>query len=98
MTLGDPTALIQFGVLGVILMLLLFGYIWAKPSVDRIIADKEKAEAQRDAMLELQQTQVIPLLTQVVPLLTDVKDKMIPGLVEVSRQVEELRRESQRTS
>lgn len=73
---GDPTALIQFGVLGVILMLVLFGFLWAKPSVDRIIADKEKAENQRDALMETFQNQVIPFLSEV-------KDHVVPGINKV---------------
>jgi hypothetical protein len=70
---GDPTSLIQFGVLGVILMLVLFGFLWAKPSVDRLIADKEKAEQQRDDLMETFQTQVIPVLAEV-------KDRVVPGI------------------
>lgn len=59
---GDPTDLIQFGVVGVILMLILFGFLWAKPAVDRLIADKERAEAQRDALVETYQKEIIPVL------------------------------------
>lgn len=81
---ADPTQLIQFGVLGIILMLILVGWLWAKPSVDRLIADKERAEAQRDALVEIYQGEVIPALkdwndrvdrisTEVVPVLTEVK-------------------------
>lgn len=81
---ADPTELIQFGVLGVILALILFGWLWAKPSVDRLIADKERAETQRDALVDIYQGEVIPALkdwndrvdriaTEVVPVLTEVK-------------------------
>jgi hypothetical protein len=81
---ADPTQLIQFGVLGIILALILVGWLWAKPSVDRLIEDKERAEAQRDALVEVYQSDVIPALkdwndrvdritSEVVPVLTEVK-------------------------
>ena len=67
--MSDPTALVQFGVLGVILMLVLFGYLWAKPAVDEIKAQvitertgRERAEAQRDSLIETYQTEVLPTL------------------------------------
>lgn len=61
---GDPIDLVQFGVLGVVLALFLVGWAWAKPAVDRLIADKERAEAQRDALIEAYQTSIIPALTE----------------------------------
>lgn len=67
--MGDPTDLIQFGVLGVILMLVLMGFLWPKPSVEEIKAQvvvertaKEKAEGQRDALIETYQKEIIPAM------------------------------------
>lgn len=82
----DPTSLIQFGVLGIILMLVLFGFLWAKPSVDRLIKDKEAAEKQRDDLLSVYQTQVIPVLTEV-------KDHVVPGLRDVMEGQRQIRDE-----
>jgi hypothetical protein len=63
-------------VIGIILLLSLFGYIWFKPSIDRLIADKEKAETQRDALVAVYETQVIPVLS-------DVQHKVLPALTEL---------------
>lgn len=72
----DLTSLIQYGVLGVVLILVLFGYLWAKPSVDRVLEDKAKVEKQRDDLLDLYQNEVIPVLREV-------KDHVVPGLNKV---------------
>lgn len=82
---ADPTALIQFGILGIIVALILFGWLWAKPSVDRIIRDKERAEEQRDQMIDIYQKQVIPVLN-------DVQDKLIPMLTTVQYELRDLNR------
>lgn len=58
----SPVDLVQFGVLGVIVTLILFGWLWAKPAVDRLAKDKERAEAQRDALIDVYQREVIPAL------------------------------------
>lgn len=47
---------------GSVVMLALLGYVWFKPGVDRLVADKEKAEAQRDALIEAYQEEIIPAL------------------------------------
>ena len=67
--MGDATSLVQFGVLGVMLMLFAVGIFWTKPAVEEIKAQvliertaKEKAEGQRDALIETYQTEIIPTL------------------------------------
>jgi hypothetical protein len=60
-------------VIGIVLLLSLFGYIWFKPSIDRLIADKEKAEAQRDALVDIYETKVIPVLS-------DVQARILPAM------------------
>lgn len=52
-------------VIGLVLVLSLFGWIEFKPSVSRLVADKERAEAQRDALVQQFQDDVIPVLTEV---------------------------------
>lgn len=76
---GTPFDLVQFGVLGIILMLVLFGFLWAKPSVDRIIKDKERAEAQRDAMIETYEEKIIPLLADLNLRLLEITGSKPPG-------------------
>lgn len=81
---SDPTSLIQFGVLGVIIMLILFGFLWAKPSVDQLKADKSKAEADRDALVDLYQTQIIPVLAEV-------NRAVIPAIAQIQQDLHEIR-------
>lgn len=56
--------LLRYGFPGLCIIGLLTGLLWAKPAVERIIKDKEAAEAQRDRMLEAYETKIIPALAQ----------------------------------
>ena len=65
----DPVTWVNFGVLGLIVLGLLTGWLWAKPAVDRLekekdraIAEREKADAQRDAMAQVLQDRLIPVV------------------------------------
>lgn len=65
----DPTQLVNFGVLGIIIALAAIGWIWFKPGIDKIteekdraIAEREKAEAQRDAMAQVLQEKLLPVV------------------------------------
>lgn len=58
---------------------------------DRLIAEKTKAEEQRDAALKIAQEQIVPLLTSFVA----TSQSLIPLLQELVRR-KELRRASQR--
>lgn len=58
--------LLRYGILGVILVLVLLGWIWPRPSVDRLIQDKERAESQRDALLKVYQEEIMPTLLRSV--------------------------------
>lgn len=67
--LGDIAAYVNFGVLGLVVLSLLTGWLWTKPSVDRLekerdraIAEREKAEAQRDAMAQVLQDRLLPVV------------------------------------
>jgi hypothetical protein len=48
----DPTSLIQFGVLGVLLALILAGFLWAKPAVDALKERLRRAEELIDTTLK----------------------------------------------
>jgi hypothetical protein len=91
---GDiVTYILSFGVLGIAAVLFGLGYIVPKNAVDRaradlvkenerLIAEKNKAEEQRDAALGIAQTQIVPLLTSfvattsaLIPLLQDLVRK-----------------------
>lgn len=77
---------VQYGVLGLIVIGFLLGLIWAKPAVDRLIKDKEAAEAQRDALIKTYEEQVIPLLREV-------DQKVVPAITELATAVRDLRRD-----
>lgn len=88
--LGETAApsfdyLLNFGVLGLVMLALLTGFLWPKPAVERVMKDKEAAEAQRDAMLDVYEERIIPLLSEV-------QSKMIPAMTELAGKVSELER------
>lgn len=86
----------NFGVLGLLILAIFFGWIWAKPAVDalrtgkdeaianliaerdRLIQERDDAEAQRDAAIAIAQDKIVPLLISftttagtLIPLLQD---------------------------
>lgn len=54
--------LLTYGPLGLVLVLILLGFLEPKGSVDRLAKDKARAEEQRDEMTRFIQEQVIPTL------------------------------------
>lgn len=73
-------------VLGVVVLLVLLGWLWAKPAVDGLKADKERAEAQRDALIEAYQSEIIPALRDAnagAARLVQVVEEVRPLMVEV---------------
>jgi hypothetical protein len=67
--LSDVTTWVNFGVLGLVVLSLLTGWLWAKPSVDRLQAEKDRAvkerehaDAQRDAMATVLQEKLLPVV------------------------------------
>jgi hypothetical protein len=58
----NPLTLLNFGVLGILVALLLFGWLWPKHAVDDLKKDKEKAEERSDAMIKAWQEQILPAL------------------------------------
>ncbi len=67
----DFVALFQNSALVAVIVCLLFGVLWAKPSVDRIIADKEKAEEQRDQLLATT-GKIVPVMGEAVTVLKEI--------------------------
>lgn len=86
---GDfVTMLFQYGVPGLVIAALLVGLLWAKPSVDRLIKDKEKAEAQRDQLLTVYEEKMLPALTDSIVVTRDLKP-VIQDVTTVLAQVRE---------
>lgn len=79
---------LNYGVLGLFVVAVLMGWVWAKPAVDRLIAErdrliveKQKAEEQRDAAIAIAQDKLVPLLTTFV----STTQTLIPLLQEIVR-------------
>jgi hypothetical protein len=77
----DPImTLVQYGALGLVVIALLAGWLWAKPAVEQLRRDKDKAEAQRDKLIELMTTQVIPVIgdsVRATGYMSDVAERMV---------------------
>lgn len=74
---GDPTSdittWVNFGVLGLVVVSLITGWLWTRPSVDRLVQEKERAVAerdraneQRDAMAQVLQDKLLPVVTEFI--------------------------------
>lgn len=106
-TFTDPVTWINFGALGLILLGLITGWLWTKPSVDRLtaekdraVSEKEKADAQRDAMAQVLQDRLLPVVGDFIsttrallPVLQDIQQlhQLTPALQELVRQQREPR-------
>lgn len=72
-TPGDPvSALLIYGPLGIVVILMIVGLLVAKPTLDDVKKRAEKAENQRDALVET--------MKQVAPVLDKVLDEVLPAL------------------
>lgn len=69
----NPITLIDYGVLGVVIVAILLGYLWPKPSVERLIEDKQKAEEQRDAANKVLTEQVMPALVEATNIMSSLR-------------------------
>lgn len=68
---------------GAVVILAIFGYVWFKPAVRVLIDRAERAEAQRDALIETYQDEVIPALRDAnagVREVVDVLRRVVPIL------------------
>jgi hypothetical protein len=97
----DPTTFVNFGVLGLVVLSLITGWLWTKPSVERLVAEKEraladrdKADAQRDAMSLILQEKLLPVVGDFInttrallPVLQEIQQlqKMFPLIQELIR-------------
>jgi hypothetical protein len=108
--LGDITSYVNFGVLGLVVLSLVTGWMWTKPSVDRLekerdraLAERDKAEAQRDAMAEVLQERLLPVVGDFIsttrtllPILQQIQQlqQMVPILQQLAQQGGDRRNES----
>lgn len=61
----SPVELIQYGVLGMVVVALIAGWLWAKPAVDRLLADKDRLITERSQEIEALTREVSALSGQV---------------------------------
>lgn len=54
--------LVQFGVLGIVVLGFVFGFIWAKPAVQRLEKDLDKALADLRKLEEINREVIIPAI------------------------------------
>ncbi len=80
----SPLDFLQYGVLGLIIVAILFGWLWAKPSVDQLKADKAKTELQRDGLIEAYENKIIPVLAEV-------QQNFIPAVVGMTQSMKDLK-------
>lgn len=86
---GDPLGWVNYGVMGLLIAAAISGVIYFRPSVsdlkgerDRALAERDKADDQRDAMASTFQKELLPVLTKflttteaLLPLLQRMVDK-----------------------
>jgi hypothetical protein len=56
--------LVQFGVLGIVVLAFVFGFIWARPAVQRLEKDLDRALADLRTLETLNRDVIIPALTR----------------------------------
>lgn len=87
---GSLPDFVQYGVLGLVICAFLAGWIWPKPPVDRLLKDKESAEAQRNALVETYEKVVIPAIQQMNTMVLPALTELAVALREVKEQLQAL--------
>ena len=71
--LTDVTTWVNFGVLGLLVLAMITGWVWPKPSVDKLnkeleraIEERKAAEAARDAMATVFQDKLLPVVSEFI--------------------------------
>ena len=96
----DWVTWVNFGALGAVLISAFFGFVWFKPSIDalieernRALAERDKAVEQRDAMAQVLQDRLLPVVGDFItttrallPILQDVAHSLRQGSDDGSRQ------------
>lgn len=82
----DPGVFLNAGAIGLFTLAYFTDRIVNKSQLDRALAERDKAEAQRDDLIRSQQEKVIPLLEGIQQRLLPVMEKVIDRLDEDRRQ------------
>ena len=97
---AEITPYLNYGVLGLLVLAIFFGWVWPRPSVDRVVAEKDasiqRLTAERDRLIEErkraeEQRDAALAIAQdkIVPLLTSfvsTSGTLIPLLQEIVRE------------
>jgi hypothetical protein len=79
------TVILQGGVAGGVLLLVLFGLLWPRWAVTGILDRVKTTEAQRDALLA-------QITNEVIPILTEINQRVIPVITRLAERDEKLDR------
>lgn len=85
-------SLIVYGPLGVFVIAFTFGYIVARPIYDRAVADRDRAELQRDALTKDVMERVAPVLERAIETInarSETDSLLLDVLTDVRRLLEQ---------
>lgn len=88
-SLTDVATWVNFGIAGAIILGAILGYVWFKPSVDKLIEDRERALRERDKALEQRDAMAQVLQDKLLPVVGDfitTTRALLPILQELIRQ------------
>lgn len=88
-SLTDVATWINFGIAGAIILGAILGYVWFKPSVDKLIEDRERALRERDKAIEQRDAMAQVLQDKLLPVVGDfitTTKALLPILQELIRQ------------
>lgn len=88
-------SLLSSSVLGLVIILALFGWVWFKPAVEELKERAIRAERQRDDLITTYEHEIIPVLREVQALLLPTLVDTKAVLVEVKKE-QELRERQER--
>lgn len=75
--------------LGLIVLMAVFGWIWFKPAVDRLLGDHARVIDQRDKLIDVYAAEVIPALKEATTAAAKMID-LVEDVAETDAQVREL--------
>lgn len=93
---GDPSPLdfTTYGISGAVIAALVFGWLWPKPAVEKILASEARAQARAEALEATLKDEIVPVLRDVAkatgsggPL-----ERIAEKVDRIERRIDELRR------
>lgn len=88
-------SLLSSSVLGLVIILALFGWVWFKPAVEELKERALKAEKQRDDLIKTYEDEIIPVLREVQMVLLPTMLEAKTVLLDVKKEMEMQARERQ---